>query len=228
MHSSTAQSVSAIDYPLKSWYIYLMAAEVEHTFLPTDLPKEIPAHASEEQFDNSFPYDHSLKTLLSWQAPGRPFRKRGKEYFLSAMLLVLFLQIILFLFGQYMLMLVVLALLFVSFTLSSVPPTNFHYKISNQGITIEDHFYLWEELYDFYFKKREGLWVLHVRTRMFIPAVLNITLDTVDKDHVREVLLRFLPYREVIRKSFLEKAGDFLSHNFPLERKQEKLLHNPT
>jgi hypothetical protein len=200
-----------------------MTAEVDQAFLPTDLPKEIPAHASQENEEEEavFSYSHEVKTLLSWQSPGRPFRKRGKEYFLSAMLLTLFIQIILFLFGQYLLMLVVLALLFVSFALSSVPPTNFHYKISNQGITIEDHFYLWQELYDFFFKKREGIWVLHVRTRMFIPGVLNITLGTVDKDHVRDVLLRYLPYREVTRRTLFEKSGDWLSHNFPLERKHQ-------
>jgi len=34
-------------------------------------------HTNEEHY-------HDVKTLLSWQAPGRPFKERSKEYFLNA------------------------------------------------------------------------------------------------------------------------------------------------
>ena len=62
---------------------------------------------------------HEVKTFFEWTAPGRPFVKKGKQYFTTALLIMLFLEIILFLFSQYMLMLVVLSLVFVSFALSS-------------------------------------------------------------------------------------------------------------
>lgn len=161
---------------------------------------------------------HTVKTLLSWSAAGRPFRKRGKEYYLNGLLIMVLVEIILFLFAQYLLMLVVLSLTFVAFVLVTVPPRNFNYRISTEGITIEDHFFLWQELYDFYFKKREGLEVLHIRTRAFIPGEITLTLGDMDKEHVKSVLLPYLPYREVIRPTFMEKSGDWLSRNFPLER----------
>jgi flagellar biosynthesis protein FliP len=71
-----------------------------------------------------------VKTLLSWHAPGRPFRKRSKEYYLSVLLIMLLIEIILFLFSQYVLMAVVLSLVFVAFALATVPPRDFYYKIS--------------------------------------------------------------------------------------------------
>ena len=183
-----------------------------------DLPKEpleLPIESAQTDGENDYP--HEIKTLLSWNAPGRPFRKRTKQYFLTVLLIMLLIEIILFLFSQYPLMLVVLSLVFVSFALAIVPPHDFHYRISTEGITIEDHFFLWQELYDFYFKKIEGIEVLHIRTHDLIPGVLTIPIQGLDKEHVKIILLPYLPYREVVRETFMEKSGNWLSKNFPLE-----------
>lgn len=184
--------------------------EPEKKFLPKE-PLDLPSH------DPSESYPGEVKTLLSWLAPGRPFRKRGKQYYLTSLLIMLLVEVILFLFSQYLLMLVVLSLVFVAFALATVPPRNFHYRISTEGITIEDHFFLWQELYDFYFRKIEGINVLHIRTHSFIPGELTLILGDIDKEHVKRVLLPYLPYREIIKPTFMEKSGDWLSKNFPLE-----------
>ena len=176
---------------------------------PLDLPDPSQSHPND------------VKTLLSWTAPGRPFIKRGKQYYLTSLLIMILVEFILFLFGQYALMFLVISLVFVAFALSSVPPKNFHYRISTEGITIEDHFFLWQELYDFYFKKQFNIDVLHIRTHSLLPGELTITLGEVHKDHVKSVLLPFLPYREVIKKTFMEKSGDWLARNFPLEKEKQ-------
>ena len=115
-------------------------------------------------------------------------------------------------------MLVLVALTFLSLVLSSVPPHNFHYKITTEGIKVEDYFYIWSELYDFYFKVIDGVDVLIVRTQAFLPGELKISLGEVPRDHVRRVLVRYLPYREYVHPTFMEKSADWLSHNFPLEK----------
>ncbi|MBI2430769.1 MAG: hypothetical protein HYV39_02015 [Candidatus Levybacteria bacterium] len=161
---------------------------------------------------------HEVKTLLSWKAPGRPFRKRGKEYYLSVFLITILIEVILFLFSQYMLMIVILSFVVMAFALVTVPPHNFQYRISTEGITIEDHFYLWQELYDFYFKKRDGVETLYVRTRAF-PGEIIISLGDVNREHLKSILLQFLPYREIIKPTFMEKSADWLSRNFPLEKR---------
>jgi hypothetical protein len=185
---------------------------------PLDLPREpldLPKPETKEQKKT---HHNTVETLLEWTAPGRPFRKRGRQYYLTSLLIVILVEIILFLFSQYMLMLVVLSLLFVAFSLATIAPSNFKYRISTEGITIEDHFFLWQELYDFYFKKREGVDVVHVRTHSFIPGELTLTLGAIDREHIKSVLLPYLPYREVIKPTFMEKSGDWLTKNFPLEK----------
>lgn len=183
-------------------------------------PKENPqsGEIKEQHSYQNFNYPPTeVKTLLSWSSPGRPFKKRTKQYYLTALLIMFFVEIILFLFSQYLLMLVILSLVFVSFALSSVPPQDFHYRISTEGIKVEDHFFLWQELYDFYFKKINGVDVLHVRTKAFIPGELTLTLRNIDREHIKRVLLPYLPFREYIKPTFMEKSGDWLSKNFPLE-----------
>ena len=198
-----------------------MTAQDQKTYLPErplDLPKE-PLDLPPEHHNTAGAQDvHRVTTLLSWHAPGRPFRKRGKEYYISSLLIMLLVEMILFLFSQYLLMLVVLSFVFVAFALVTVPPHDFAYRISTEGITVEDHFFLWQELYDFYFKKREGLEVLHVRTHAFIPGELTIMLGDMDKEQVKSIILQYLPYREFVKPTFMEKSGDWLSKNFPLER----------
>lgn len=187
---------------------------------PLDLPGEpldLPLpHHSEKTHEA---YGEDVKTLLSWKAPGRPFRKRGKDFYISSLLIMLLLEIILFLFSQYMLMLVVLSFVFMVFVLVTVAPHNFRYRISSEGITIEDHFYLWQELYDFYFKKRDTIETVHIRTHALIPGELIIPVQNIEKESLKSTLLYFLPYREVVRQTFMEKSADWLSINFPLERK---------
>lgn len=220
-----------------------MAAPGEHdiTYLPKeplDLPRpemnlpepelEIPSHASslhheearEEVSDREM---NDVKTLLSWHAPGRPFQKKGKEYYVNMLIIMLLINIVLFLFHEYLSMFVVLSFVFVAFALASVPPHDFFYRISSEGIMIEDHYFLWQELYDFYFKRLpSGEDVLYVRTKAYIPGELTIVLGQLHKEHVRQVLLPYLPFREYVKPTFTEKTGDWLSHTFPLEKTKKE------
>lgn len=159
-----------------------------------------------------------VRTLLSWTAPGRPFRKKGREFYLSVLLIFFLIEVIVFLFGQYQLMLAVAAVTFLSLVLATVPPKDFHYRISTEGVKVEDHFYIWGELYDFYFKKIDGVDTLVIQTEAFIPGELRLTLGNISRDHARRVIINFLPYREIVRQTFMEKSAEWLAKNFPLDR----------
>ena len=161
---------------------------------------------------------HDVKTLLSWEAPGRPFRKRGKQFYMTASLITLLIEVILFLFSQYLFMFLVLSLVFAGFALSMVPPKTFRYKISTEGVTIEDHYYLWQELYDFYFRRIEGQDTLHIRTQSFLPGEIILTLGEIHRDQAKHAILPYLPFREYVKPNFQENFGEWLYKNFPLEK----------
>ena len=155
--------------------------------------------------------------LFSWKSSGRPFRKRTKQYFLTALLIMFLVEIILFLFSEYLLMVVVVSLVFVAFALSIVPPQDFDFRISTEGIQIQDNFFLWKELYDFYFVKKDGFETIRIRTESYFPGELTLTFREQDKEKIKKILLEYLPFREYVKPTFMEKAGDWLSRNFPLE-----------
>jgi len=182
-----------------------------------DSPSQVQDEAHHESHDRAS-HDFDVRTHLSWSAPGRPFTKKGRQFYLSVILILLLFEVILFLFSQYELMLVLVALTFLSLVLSSVPPHNFHYKITTEGIKVEDYFYIWSELYDFYFKRIDNMEALIVRTESLLPGELKISLGDITRDHVRKILVRYLPYREYVHPTFMEKSADWLSHNFPLEK----------
>ncbi|MBI3984895.1 MAG: hypothetical protein HY344_03035 [Candidatus Levybacteria bacterium] len=165
---------------------------------------------------------HENSHVLEWNAPGRPFKQRSKQFYLTAILMALFVEVILFLFSQYLLMIVVISLLFVSFALASVPPRNFQYRMSPEGIMIEDRFFLWKELYDFYFIKAYGIETLRIRTESFLPGELVLTIENVDKEKLLKTLIPYLPYREYVKPTFMEKSADWLTKNFPLESEKKK------
>ncbi len=192
---------------------------------PVELPKpqpELPKESKElpagDTAEADTPVVDDIKTLLSWHAPGRPFKKRSKEFFTNMLLIMLAVEIILFLFSMYSLMLLVIALVFVTFALELVPPHPYFYKISTEGIRIQDYYFIWEELYDFYFTKQHGETTLHIGTKAFYPGEILLTLGEVTPQQVKEVLLPYLPYREYVKPTFVEKAGGWLEHNFPLEK----------
>ena len=195
---------------------------------PLDLPrpemslplpeKELPAHAAPPPAHMDQTHGPFVKTLLAWTAPGRPYRKKRKQFFANIIFITILLEIILFLFSEYILMVLALAILFVIIVLAVVPPHDLHYKITSEGIIIEDHAYLWQELYDFYFKTRNGIPVLHVQTYAMIPGEITITLGDIHSDQIKRILLSFLPFREVVHKSFTEKAANWLSNALELDK----------
>jgi hypothetical protein len=115
-------------------------------------------------------------------------------------------------------MLVVFSLIFLAFALAIVPPRPFYYKVTSEGIRIENHFFIWEELYDFYFMKHHGQETLHVRTKAFFPGELTITLGDISVKQIKAAILPYLPFREYVQPGFIEQAGNWLEKNFPLEK----------
>ena len=183
----------------------------EELLLPAPHEELLPAHAGNTS-------QYALKTLISWSAPGRPFQKRNKEYFFNILIIMLLVEVILFLFSQYILMVLVLSLVFLTYALNTVAPHDFLYKVTSEGIQVEDHFFLWQELYDFYLKKQGGVDVVVIGTKMWYPGELILVLGELHPEQIRDVLIQFLPYREYVKPTFMDKSAHWMEKNFPLDR----------
>ena len=173
-----------------------------------------------EQDDLDIPAE--VKKLYEWSAPGRAFKKKTPIYYRTVLLIAFLIEVILFLFSQYMLMAVVVSFVFMAFVLATIPPRRFTYIISSEGFIVEDHAFLWQELYDFYFKIEQDVPVLHMRAHdPFLGEVVAPLSSEKEKEDIKGILLHFLPFREVVRKDFMEKSGDWVSKTFPMDRAEK-------
>lgn len=160
-----------------------------------------------------------IKTLLVWEAPSRPFRKKDRSFYTTIAIIVVLLTLILFLAREFLLIGALLSLTFVAYVLAFVPPHHVKYRISTQGVTIGEDFYFWHFLDAFWFKESNGHKVLHIQTRLRFPAQLMLVLDPAkpEEEKVKKLVARFLPYVEVPYKTWMEKWSEGLQKHFPLE-----------
>ena len=192
--------------------------------MPSDNPKEVESQKDKpgqatfpEEFTPKINEAGEIKMLLSWRAPSRPFKKKDRSYYTTIAILVVLVCLIAFLFREFLLIGVLLALAFVSYVMAFVPPHDVEYKISTQGITIGEDFYFWHLLDAFWFKNKEGNKILIIPTRIRFPGQLMLVLGSEDEEKIKKIVARFLPFVEVPIKSWMEKWTEGLQKNFPLE-----------
>ena len=181
------------------------------------MPKEDKEKERPEFFTPKMMEAEEIKTLLTWQAPSRPFRKKDRSYYTTLAIIVILLVLILFLAKEFLLIATLLSLAFVAYVLAFVPPHKVDYRISTQGITVGEDFYFWHFLDAFWFKEKEGSKILHIQTRLRFPAQLMLVLDGVEEEKVKKIVAKFLPYVEVPYKTWMEKWSESLQKHFPLE-----------
>ncbi len=158
-----------------------------------------------------------IKTLFSWTAPARPFRKKDRSYYTTVAILVILLALIAVLIQEFLLIGVLFALGFVTYVLAFVPPGDVDYKISTQGVTIGENFYFWHSLDSFWFKIREDMKVLFIQTKIRFPGQLMLVLGQTDEEEIKKEIAKFLPFHEIPQTTLLERWADGLSKHFPLE-----------
>jgi hypothetical protein len=160
-----------------------------------------------------------LKTLLTWTSPARPFKKRDKEFFRTIASLLILVVIILFFAQQFMLILAVLATAFLAYVLNTVPPEMVEHQITTQGVVTAGHSYEWKNLKHFFFSKKHNSDILNVATKQNFPSLLMLLIEEKDKDQIKEMLTKYLLYKENITPNWLDQASAWLAEKIPLEKK---------
>lgn len=175
-------------------------------------PNQSQDHPDQQKNDQE-----TIRTLLEWTAPARPFRKKERSYYTTIATIVVLLILIALLAREFLLIGALIALTFVIYVLGFVPPGESKYRISTQGVTIGEQFYLWMDLDIFWFSEKEGFKVLNILTHLRFPAQLMLVLKDQDEAGVKKIVAKYLPFYEIAPKSLLENWGQSLQKHFPLE-----------
>ena len=183
---------------------------------PNPTQTDLPPHDNPEIAP--IPETKIVETLLTWHATSRPHRKRDRSFYITVATLIILIAMIALLAGEKMLVAVLFALMFLVYVLNFIEPGEIDYKLSTQGVTVDNHFYHWQELDSFWFEHKDGYNVLHILTQLRFPGVLMLVLSpTINEDEVKKTVARFLPFHEIAPKSVLDKWAESLQKYFPLE-----------
>jgi len=155
-----------------------------------------------------------IKELYTWSSPERIFIPRDKKWFTYIIMLVMLITLVLLFLQQFIIIAPVMAIAFVAYVLASVPPQTVEHKISTQGLTTDNHSYLWNELSDFWFTSHHKEDLLNIDTYLNFPRRLTILIGKGEKEKIQETLVQYLPYREVPKTTWLDRAAEWLSNKF--------------
>lgn len=158
-----------------------------------------------------------LKTLLKWEAPVRPFKKRDREYYTTIAAIVFLLVVILLFLKEWLLIAVIVALMFVAYVLATVMPEKTTHEITTRGIVTGEKTYKWSEMRRFWLTKKWGDTILNIETNLKFPSRLLMLLGDVKEEKVKELLQKQVQL-EIPEKTFMDKSAKWLSDKIPLER----------
>lgn len=151
-----------------------------------------------------------IRTLLTWKAPSRPFKKQDKEFWRTVLTIIFLLSVILLFFKEWFLIATIIALAFLYYVLSTVSPEEVEYRLTNQGIRIGEVNYPWEILYRFWFSKKWEQKILNVEGQVGLGGRLMLMIGKQDPEQVKKVIDKYLVHEEA-PLTFFDTASGWLS-----------------
>jgi hypothetical protein len=156
------------------------------------------------------------KTLYSWQAPERPFKKRDKEFFTTVAAIAVLLAVIFLFIKEWMAIGVIASLVFVGYVLATVEPKKIGHEITTRGIVTGGRLYKWEELTSFWFSKKWKDEMLNVSTNLKFPMRLVMLIGDGSEKELKKHLQKEIQFEEP-EETLMDKSAKWLQEKVPLE-----------
>lgn len=172
---------------------------------------------SSEEFDAKHEAALEARSIISWKSPVRVFKARSRKYFFKVSLYGLIFILAAIAFGEYFLVGVIIALVFVVYVLASAAPETIEHKITNMGITSGGRAFLWEEMESFWFDKKGDDRLLVVETKLHFPGHLLILLTTISERTLLDLLEKHIHYHAAPVHTLFDKWANFLQKRINFE-----------
>ncbi len=148
------------------------------------------------------------RELVVWTAPARPFKRRDRQFFISVFAIAGIIALVLFLAEGIMPVLLIVAVTFLYYVLSTVPPENIEYQITTRGLKVAGKLTVWQDLIKFWFGKRLDSEMLFFDT-FLIPGRIEVVINPEIKEKLKKEISAYILYEEV-PASRLDKVTDWL------------------
>jgi len=158
------------------------------------------------------------KVLFEWDAPERSFQRRDRDFWITAIAILVLVSIILFFVNEFPLILSLIAVMFLYYALSTVPPGIVHNKLTNRGIYFGELPYEWSTLRRFWFKKSLSSLTIAFETHLRFPRQVTLVIDEKDQEKIKEIVLKIIPMLEE-SPTLVDKITKWFADRLPLEDK---------
>lgn len=159
------------------------------------------------------------KELFSWEASERAFKKRDRDFWITAVAILGLVSVILFFAKEFFLVVALGAVLFLYYVLSTVPPKKIKNKLTNRGVYFGELFYSWMDLRRFWFGKSLDCKALFFETNLRFPRELCLIINKKDEKKIKKIAVQRLPLFENSPR-FVDKASEWLAKKLPLEERK--------
>lgn len=164
--------------------------------------------------------------IYSWKAPLRAYKRRSNSVLRFYVALALLLSLIVFFFGDKVLLVPILTLLFLFYVLTITPPPEIENLITTFGIETAGINLRWEFLSHFYYTKKFHFNVLTLVSQApYYYHVYLIIPDDEVKQAVNVILTKHLMYVEKPQRSITDKMVDWLSNLIPDDEDEVRQVH---
>jgi hypothetical protein len=153
------------------------------------------------------------KDLFVWKAPSRPFKRRDRDFWMTVVAIAVIFGLILFLIEGVMPVILIIAIVFLFYVLSTVEPEEIEYKITNKGVKIADKRTDWEMFTRFWFSRRFNSRLLVFET-LALPGRLELVVKETDTQKLKKILAKYL-LEEEAPPSGLDRAANWFSKKLP-------------
>jgi hypothetical protein len=156
------------------------------------------------------------KTLYSWQAPSRLFKRRSREFYSTVGALVFLLSLILFFAKEILLIGVILAIGFVSYVLASVAPDEITHTLTNKGIRTGEKLFLWPSLGRYWWTDKWKQAYVAIEAPGRIPSMVILLVGKGQKQEIDDILKTYL-INQKPDPTWFDNAAKWLQEKVPLE-----------
>jgi hypothetical protein len=173
----------------------------------------MPVQSNESEVEGKNESGVPETELFSWTAPARPFKKRDREFYVTAIAIASIVGLVLFIAEGFMPVVLLISLMFLFYVMNTVEPDNVSYKITSKGVKFAETLNEWEFLQRFWFSRRFSNELLVFQTKG-LAGRLELVINAQDKDKIRETLKKHLPEEEA-PPSVLDKAANWVGGKLP-------------
>lgn len=155
--------------------------------------------------------------LLKWKSQERVYKKRGKDFFSTVIVIAVLVSIIMFFIEGVMPVVLIWAVVFVMWAINKTPPKESEHQMTSWGIRTGGNLYVYGNMVCYWFEEKWGTKVMYVLMERGFPKLLMILVNANDEEKIRKVMKQVGLPMQKLEPSRLDKMVKWLGEKVPLD-----------